>query len=128
MGDSTGPFWKGGATPQEIKVVVEPAHRPTDFYTRSGEPIVKEVEPAANDPPQTHIARGVILDILAEFPPLEAGRRIGELSGLTKISGDFLLRIKAQSAIPDNGFSASGSRGCGAPICAEYGAQLSVLF
>src|SRR5271168_768756 len=77
------------AAPQAIKPVVEPTHRTSYADPKVANPEIKEISRATNDLPQAHVSRRVILDILAEIPPIKPRRRVRKLCGLAYVSRIF---------------------------------------
>src|SRR5260370_32347930 len=108
---------------------IKPADTPPRSDPVSRGVVVSGTDNPAERPPQSHVSRHVVFDVLTNVPPLEVSSRIRQSRSLTHITGLPVLRIDALYVIPNIGFGTSLRRAgfslytCGILRDAIYGLQ-----
>jgi len=95
---------KRSATPQGIEGVIKPPHRTSDSNACSTNRVINKIHGAAKDPPQPYVPGTVVLDVLANVPPLEIGGGIRQAGGLAHIDTVCVRSVCASRTGPDIGF------------------------
>src|SRR5438876_3247427 len=97
--------------------VIKPAHQPPRSDTSFTEVVVSGIDNPAEKPPQSHVSRQVVFDVLTNVPPLEVSCRIRQSRSLTHITGLPVLRIVDLHVTPNIGFGTSRRAGSSLYTC-----------